>query len=147
MLPITGLFPLDFQSHMSCSCLCSLVCGERWLLVLLILVESLIITDNAKVVESLCRYAYSGISKFSRSGIIFIVQNSTPSFTYLTKIYSDEEIQLLQRHLFINPYNLCSESDVLIHVALKGNCGNLTGATSRTGTVYPSGSPKSTTGF
>jgi hypothetical protein len=70
-----------------------------------------------------------------RSGIIFIVQNSTPSFTYFSIKDLDEEIQLMQRHLFLNPNNLWSGSDVLIHVALKGKLRNLTGATSRTGTA------------
>ena len=47
----------------------------------------------------------------------------------------------MQRHLFINPNNLWSGSDVLIHVRLKGKLRNLTGATSRTGTAYLRPSP------
>ena len=47
----------------------------------------------------------------------------------------------MQRHLFINPNNLWSGSDVLIHVGLKGKLRNLTGATSRTGTAYLRPSP------
>jgi hypothetical protein len=88
---------------------------------------------------SLCCYADSGISRFSRSVIIFIVQNLTPSFTYFSIKDLDEEIQLMQRHLFLNPNNLWSGSDVLIHVGLKRKLRNLTCATSRTGTAYPIG--------
>ena len=35
---------LDFQRHMSCSFLCSMIWGQRWLFVLLVLVELLTIT-------------------------------------------------------------------------------------------------------